>query len=128
MAQRLVRRLCPKCKEEYNPTEDEFNDIVKYYGEEYFSQTGFEHNEDLILYRAKGCEACSNLGYKGRLGIHELMDGTPEIKLLIKNAAPTEKIFAQASEDGMATLKQDGIEKVFAGHTDMKEVRRVCLG
>ncbi len=128
MAQRLVRRLCPKCKEEYNPTEEEFSDIVEYYGEEYFSQTGFEHNQDIILYRAKGCEACSNLGYKGRLGIHELMDGTAEIKLLIKNAVPTEKIFAQATDDGMSTLKQDGIEKVFAGATDMKEVRRVCLG
>jgi type II secretory ATPase GspE/PulE/Tfp pilus assembly ATPase PilB-like protein len=56
------------------------------------------------------------------------MGGTPEVKLLIKNAAPTEQIFAQAMEDGMSTLKQDGIEKVFGGVTDMKEVRRVCLG
>jgi len=127
MAQRLVRRLCPKCKEEYNPTEEEFNDIVTYYGEEHFSKTGFEYSQDLVLYRTKGCEACSNIGYKGRLGIHEMMGGTPEVKLLIKNAAPTEKIFAQAIEDGMSTLKQDGIEKVFAGVTDMREVRRVCL-
>jgi len=128
MAQRLVRRLCPKCKEEYHPTEEEFNDIVKYYGEEYFGKTGIEYNQDLVLYRVKGCEVCSNLGYKGRLGIHELMDGTPEVKLMIKNADTTENIFAQAMKDEMTTLKQDGIEKVFQGLTDIKEVQRVCIG
>ena len=128
MAQRLVRRLCSKCKEQYHPTEEEFNDIVNYYEKENFEKTGIEYNKDLMLYRAKGCEVCSNIGYKGRLGIHELMDGTPEIKLMIKNADTTENIFIQSKKDGMTTLKQDGIEKVFQGLTDMIEVRRVCIG
>jgi len=128
MAQRLVRRLCSKCKEQYHPDEEEFNDIVNYYGKEDFKKTGIEYNKDLMLYRTRGCEACSNIGYKGRLGIHELMDGTPQIKLMIKNADTTENLFIQAKEDGMTTLKQDGIDKVFQGLTDMLEVRRVCIG
>jgi type II secretory ATPase GspE/PulE/Tfp pilus assembly ATPase PilB-like protein len=61
------------------------------------------------------------------MGIHELMEGTAAIKLMIKNQATTEKILQQAMEDGMATLKQDGILKVFQGLTDMTEIRRVCI-
>ena len=61
------------------------------------------------------------------MGIHELMEGTPAIKKLIKKQAMTEEIFAQASQEGMNTLKQDGILKVFQGLTDFDEVRRVCI-
>ena len=93
---------------------------------EYFEKTGIEYSSDLTLYRAKGCEACSK-GYRGRLGIHELMDGTAEIKRMIKRAEPTEMLFEQAVRDGMKTLKQDGIMKVFDGLTDISEVRRVCI-
>jgi len=126
MAQRLVRRLCTKCREEYHPTEEEFGDIVNYFGKEHFERTGIEYTSDLTLYRTRGCEACSN-GYKDRLGIHELMDGTPEIKRMIKRAETTELLFEQAVKDGMNTLKQDGILKVFQGLTDISEVRRVCI-
>ncbi len=127
MAQRLVRRLC-KCKEEFHPSEEEFQDIVEYYGKEFFPRCGIEYSKDLTMFRTKGCEACGNTGYKGRLGIHELMAGTKEIKLMIKNADTTENIFKQAMDDGMSTLKQDGIEKAFKGETDIKEVMRVCIG
>jgi len=126
MAQRLVRRLCPKCKQEYHPTEEEFDDIVNYFGKEHFGRTGIEYTSDLTLYHTKGCEACSK-GYRGRLGIHELMDGTPEIKRMIKKAETTELLFEQSVKDGMNTLKQDGILKVFEGLTDLAEVRRVCI-
>ncbi len=126
MAQRLVRGLCPKCKEPYHPTQEEFDDLVNYYGKPYFEKTGIQYTSDLTLYRPKGCEACSQ-GYKGRLGIHELMDGTPEIKKLIKKAEPTENLFKQAIDDGMTTLKQDGVLKVLKGFTDLTEVRRVCI-
>jgi type II secretory ATPase GspE/PulE/Tfp pilus assembly ATPase PilB-like protein len=61
------------------------------------------------------------------MGIHELMEGTPEIKLMIKKQANTEEIFKMALQQGMATLKQDGILKVFKGITDISEVRRVCI-
>ena len=74
-----------------------------------------------------GCESCSDTGYKGRLGIHELMDGTKATKQLIKNAAPTEKLFEQAFRDSMTTIKQDGLTKVFQGLTDAREIRRVCI-
>ncbi|MEJ2588848.1 MAG: hypothetical protein P8165_14990 [Deltaproteobacteria bacterium] len=86
-----------------------------------------EYGPDLFLYRAAKCEACSGSGYKGRMGIHELLDGTSEIKRLIKKEATTEDISTQGTKDGMTTLKQDGIAKVFAGYTDMAEVRRVCI-
>jgi type II secretory ATPase GspE/PulE/Tfp pilus assembly ATPase PilB-like protein len=61
------------------------------------------------------------------MGIHELMEGTKEIKRLIKQAAPTEQLFQQAMSEGRRTLKQDGIVKVFQGHTDLQEVKRVCI-
>ena len=81
----------------------------------------------MTLYKAGGCESCSGTGYRGRMGIHELMEGTPQIKLMIKKQANTEQIFEQAMKEGMSTLKQDGIMKMFQGQTDMAEVRRVCI-
>ncbi len=125
LAQRLVRRLCKNCKQAYHPTRDDFQDIVNEYGPSAFEKTGIRYDDDLTLYRAAGCDACSGSGYKGRMGIHELMEGTPEIKTKIKNKASTEELFEQAFKDGMTTLKQDGIMKVFMGHTDFLEVRRV---
>ncbi|MDY6972638.1 MAG: ATPase, T2SS/T4P/T4SS family [Thermodesulfobacteriota bacterium] len=127
MAQRLVRRLCRECCKEYHPTEEEFEDIVNYYGKEYFQGTGIEFTSELTLKRPVGCEKCSGTGYRGRLGIHELMEGTPETKRLIKKQASTDLLLEQAIKDGMTTLKQDGIMKVFQGLTDMSEVRRVCI-
>jgi type II secretory ATPase GspE/PulE/Tfp pilus assembly ATPase PilB-like protein/guanylate kinase len=127
LAQRLTRTLCKECREEYPLTRDEFEMIAAEYGEEHFQKTGIRYDPDMSIYRPAGCESCSSTGYRGRMGIHELMDGTPAIKLMIKNQATTEDIFKQAMEDGMATLKQDGILKVFQGLTDMTELRRVCI-
>jgi type II secretory ATPase GspE/PulE/Tfp pilus assembly ATPase PilB-like protein len=113
---------------EENPlTKDEYEMIYVDYGEKYWAQTGIEYSPDLTLFRRVGCDTCSNTGYRGRMGIHELMEGTPKIKLMIKKQANTEMIFAQAMKEGMATLRQDGIKKVFQGLTDMSEVRRVCI-
>jgi type II secretory ATPase GspE/PulE/Tfp pilus assembly ATPase PilB-like protein len=127
LAQRLVRRLCKNCREEYHPSEEEFEEIVNDYGKKYFASTGIEHESDMTVFRAVGCENCSNTGYRGRLGIHELMQGTAKVKLMIKKQANTEQILEQALKEGMATLKQDGIVKVFQGLTDISEVRRVCI-
>ena len=127
LAQRLVRRLCTKCRKEYHPSEEEFEKIVDFYGKEHFAATGIKYSPDLTLYLPVGCEICSGTGYKGRLGIHELMEGTAKIKRMIKGRAPTEEILEQAIEDGMATLKQDGTLKVLQGITDLAEVRRVCI-
>ncbi|MDY7035003.1 MAG: ATPase, T2SS/T4P/T4SS family [Thermodesulfobacteriota bacterium] len=127
LAQRLVRRLCPSCREEYHPSEQEFNELAADYGKESFEATGIEFSPALTIYRPGRCDACSSTGYKGRLGIHELMEGTDEIKIMIKKQANTEDISVQARKDGMTTLKQDGIEKVFQGLTDITEIRRVCI-
>jgi type II secretory ATPase GspE/PulE/Tfp pilus assembly ATPase PilB-like protein len=127
LAQRLTRRLCPSCREESLVTNDDFEMIVSEYGEKHFGKSGLEYEEGMNLYKAGGCEQCSGTGYRGRMGIHELMEGTPRIKLMIKKQANTEQMFDVAMEEGMTTLKQDGIMKVIQGRTDMAEVRRVCI-
>jgi type II secretory ATPase GspE/PulE/Tfp pilus assembly ATPase PilB-like protein len=127
LAQRLVRRLCEKCRQEYHPSEDEFQEIVSDYGTDHFDTTGIEFTPDLTLYRPQGCEECSGTGYKGRLGIYELLYGSNVIKRMIKKQAGTDAIFEQAAKEGMTTVKQDAIMKAFQGMTDISEVRRVCI-
>ena len=127
LAQRLVRRLCEKCRQEYHPSEDEFQEIVSDYGTDHFDTTGIEFTPDLTLYRPQGCEECSGSGYKGRLGIYELLYGSNVIKRMIKKQAGTDAIFEQAAKEGMTTVKQDAIMKVFQGMVDISEVRRVCI-
>ena len=80
LAQRLVRRLCPDCLESYHPDQEEFEDIQTDYGKGDLAVAGFTYGPGMQLSRASGCEKCSGSGYKGRMGIHELMEGTPDIK------------------------------------------------
>jgi len=127
LAQRLTRRLCPNCFEEYPVTEDDFEVISNDFGKEHFAKTGITYNSEMVMSRHVGCSNCSGTGYRGRMGIHELMEGTPEIKLMIKQQASSEELFARAMAQGMLTLKQDGILKVLQGNSDMEEVRRVCI-
>jgi type II secretory ATPase GspE/PulE/Tfp pilus assembly ATPase PilB-like protein/tetratricopeptide (TPR) repeat protein len=127
LAQRLVRRLCPNCAKEYNPPREEFEEITSDYGKKAFDRSGIHYDSDLILKSPGSCEMCSGTGYRGRLGIHELMEGTPTVKRMIKKQASTEELFEQAALEGMTTLKQDGLLKVFKGVTDIREVRRVCI-
>ncbi|MBE9574932.1 MAG: GspE/PulE family protein [Proteobacteria bacterium] len=126
LAQRLVRTLCKDCKEEYHPSREEFDSLVRAYNGD-FDALNISYTDDLAFSRAKGCSNCQNIGYKGRMGIHELLVGTPEMKTLIQAKAPMVEIRNQAIADGMTTLMQDGIRKVFLGLTDMKQVRRVCM-
>jgi type II secretory ATPase GspE/PulE/Tfp pilus assembly ATPase PilB-like protein len=79
-----------------------------------------------ILYKAKGCDACTS-GYKGRVGLHELLIASDHIKKLIQEHARVADILAVSLEEGMRTLKMDGIEKVLQGITDMPQVRAVCI-
>jgi len=81
----------------------------------------------LQLHRAVGCPECGGSGYKGRVGLHELMLGTDTTKKLIQEHARVAELFAQALEDGMLTLKMDGLEKCLQGITDVKQVRAVCI-
>jgi type II secretory ATPase GspE/PulE/Tfp pilus assembly ATPase PilB-like protein len=127
LAQRLVRRLCTECKEPFHPDKEEFDYIKKDYGTKAFKDLGVEHTSAFKLQRSLGCEKCNGSGYKGRLVIHELIEGTPDIKILIKKQATSQDLAKQAVKDGMTTLKQDGVHKVFEGVTDMSEIRRVCV-
>jgi len=126
LAQRLARRLCGACKESYRPQEAELKEIIAEYGADSFRETGLDPAE-LTLARAKGCPKCNGSGYRGRLGLHELLECSDEIKGLIKNRAEVALLRRQAIADGMTTLKQDGILKCLQGLTDIHEVRRVCI-
>ncbi|MBU0545444.1 MAG: Flp pilus assembly complex ATPase component TadA [Proteobacteria bacterium] len=128
LAQRLVRTLCKDCKQPYTPSRQEYDEIVREYGEEPFEKNmNIPYTDDLLFYKPGSCEACNKTGYKGRMGIHELLMGTDEMKRLIQSMAKMEQLREQAIKDGMTTLKQDGIEKVFGGYTDFIQVRKVCI-
>ena len=126
LAQRLVRTLCSDCKEKYNPTQEEFDTLVRSYAGD-FDKLGVTYNSDLVLYRPKGCPRCGNTGYRGRTGIHEILVGSDALKSLIQGRAKMEEIREQAVEDGMTSLMQDGIRKVLLGMTDLIQVRKVCI-
>ena len=127
LAQRLVRMLRKKCREEYHPTREEYDDLAASYGEELFAALNIPYNKDFKLSRAKGCSACGKTGYKGRMGVNELLVATDEIKRLIQKHENVETIRNMAISQGMSTLLQDGIMKVIAGYTDFNQVRRVCI-
>jgi type II secretory ATPase GspE/PulE/Tfp pilus assembly ATPase PilB-like protein len=127
MAQRLVRTLCPACREEYAPPEAEFSELVEEYGAEQWDKVGVRYSPSLRLFRPKGCSKCNGSGYKGRMGIHELLVATDEVKRLVQKRAPVEELRNLSIREGMTTLLQDGIQKVLRGVTDFKQVRAVCI-
>ena len=127
LGQRLVRTLCKECKKQFNPSQQEYDELVREYDPKAFEKLNIPYSKDLVLYKGAGCQACSNTGYRGRMGLHELLMGTDEMKGLIQRKSPMEFIWEQAVEDGMTTLKQDGIRKIFLGYTDLTEVRKVCI-
>jgi type II secretory ATPase GspE/PulE/Tfp pilus assembly ATPase PilB-like protein len=81
----------------------------------------------LTFYKSVGCDKCGGSGYKGRCGLHELLIATDPLKKLIAEKARVSELIAVALEEGMRTLKQDGMEKCLTGMTSMKEVRSVCI-
>jgi type II secretory ATPase GspE/PulE/Tfp pilus assembly ATPase PilB-like protein/transcriptional regulator with GAF, ATPase, and Fis domain len=127
VAQRLVRTLCKTCKEDYHPTQEEFDTLVTQYGKEDFPQLGITYTPELTLKKPIGCNKCNDTGYAGRTGLHECLDGTDEIKRIIMQKAMVEDLRNQAIKDGMTTLKQDGIHKIFNGDCDLKQVLAVCI-
>jgi len=127
MAQRLVRTLCKKCKKPYHPSQAEYDELVREYGPKDFERVNIPYSKDLTLYKANGCPECNNTGYRGRMGLHELLVGTDPMKKLIQMKATMDDIRDQAIKDGMTTLKQDGVEKVLTGYVDLLQVRKVCI-
>jgi type IV pilus assembly protein PilB len=118
LAQRLARRLCDKCKEEYEPTEDEL----------IAARFPFDPSDGLPrIFRPTGCGACGNTGYKGRLAIHEVMHVTEEIERLVAEKGSSDEMGRVARSQGMTTLRDDGMAKVREGVTSIEEILRVVV-
>ena len=145
LAQRLAKKLC-ECKESYVPDDEELRLFATEYSDElrhsaawaadYAGETKklidgwhktYDHDGQLRFYRHVGCDKCNKTGYKGRVGLHELLIASDDIKKLIQERARVAEIFSAAVEGGMRTLKMDGMEKTMMGLTDLKMVRSVCI-
>ena len=127
LAQRLARRVCKDCKEQYPGTKEEYEEIRQGYGPENWDKLGIPMDNTFRLTRGKGCENCNRSGFKGRVALHELLLGTDKLKRLIQTKAKTEEMVKAAMEDGMTTLMQDGIQKCLQGFTTFKEVKAVAI-
>lgn len=121
LAQRLIRTLCPNCKEKYSASESDKAFIKRQYGEQYIDELNLGENYE--LYRARGCEECSDTGYKGRTGVHELLEMTNELRSLVYKEASVNEMKDQAAADGMRTLTQDAVLKVLKGDTDISQIQ-----
>ncbi len=145
LAQRLAKKLCD-CKESYVPDAEELRLFAIEYSEELRHSAAwtadyegeikkliegwhktYAQDGQLRFFRHVGCDKCNKTGYKGRVGLHELLIASDDIKKLIQERARVAEIFAAAVEGGMRTLKMDGMEKIMMGLTDIKMVRSVCI-
>ncbi len=126
IGQRLVRKICENCKEVYKPTKQEMKEVKEELAK-INPKSGVVIPEKLIFYKGRGCKKCSNIGYKGRLGIYEVLEMTPEVQKLIQEHNVTEyDIEQKAMEDGSLLMMQDGILKALAGETTIEEIFRVA--
>jgi len=116
LAQRLVRTVCPKCKQESKPKEVELR----------AAGINLESAKNAAFALGKGCANCSRSGYRGRIGIHELMIVTPKVREMIFESKSNQEIRAVAIEQGMKTLYMDGMRKVMEGITTFDEVYRAA--
>jgi type II secretory ATPase GspE/PulE/Tfp pilus assembly ATPase PilB-like protein len=146
LAQRLAKRMC-SCKQAYTPEPAELTAFLREYCEELMNTPRFKADPkgameavykewvknygndkgQLSLYKPVGCDKCGGGGFKGRCGLHELLIATDKLKKLIQEHARVAEMLAQCLDDGMRTLKQDGMEKCLTGVTHIKEVRAVCI-
>ena len=128
ISQRLVRKLCQRCRESYFPTEIEYRKILRSCGEEFIATAlGIEGREQMKLYRSQGCDACGGTGYWGRLAVHEVLVTTDPIKKIIQQRGTVAEIREKAVAEGMVTLLQDGIKKAMKGLTDFDQLRRISV-
>ena len=147
LAQRLVKRLCGDCKKPHIATADEIKLMLTEYSTELLNTAAWKKDPvaetkklyeewvrlfaddkgQFTLYDPAGCDKCNGIGYRGRIGLHELLIGTDPIKQAIQEHARVAELLAIALDEGMHTLKQDGMEKVLQGITDMHQIRAVCI-
>lgn len=116
LAQRLVRKICPHCRDVYKPTEFERDLLAEYF-----------KSGERILYKGRGCENCTNTGYTGRMGIFELLKMTTRIRQMVQLKKSSEEIKDEAVKEGMLTLREDGLNKAFEGATTLSEIMRVTI-
>lgn len=135
VGQRLVRKLCPDCREAHLMTRQEINLLA----EEYCFETQVQPKDVLlrwlddygqpdgnfVIFKPVGCPKCGNKGYKGRLGVHELLVNNAGIREMIHGHKTVKEIETAAIAQGMRTLRQDGIEKILQGHTDWEQVKAI---
>jgi type II secretory ATPase GspE/PulE/Tfp pilus assembly ATPase PilB-like protein len=127
LAQRLLRMLCKECREPYAPSEEEWAKLRHEFGDDALWERQAWDRRKVELARPKGCDRCNKTGYRGRLGIHEMLLVDDEIRHLVYAKALSSKVREAALRKGMVMLKQDGIRKVMKGLTDLGEVRSVCM-
>lgn len=139
LAQRLIRKLCTNCRQEYEAPEDlkmlirenlknlQTSTVIESKDKSIFDAVKKIEEEDFKLFRPVGCDKCNNLGYKGRIGIFEFMQMSPEIAKATLEKRPTQEIEELAKKEGMLTLVQDGLLKCIDGTTNVAEVLRVAL-
>ncbi len=120
IAQRLARKLCEYCKEAYPVTREMLERLN-------FSQKAVDDWKNIELYRPIGCQRCNHTGYKGRMGIYEIMPVTEAIERLIVERKSADEIMRVASAEGMVSLRQDGLERVLAGKTSIEEISRIIV-
>jgi type II secretory ATPase GspE/PulE/Tfp pilus assembly ATPase PilB-like protein len=128
LAQRLVKTLCPSCKTPYPAAPEEFSQLANEFGPELWkARVKLPHVDQAKLYKGSGCERCNFTGFRGRTGIYELLLNSDEVKRLIQTRAKVPEIRRKAIEEGMFTLKQDGILKVVKGDTTLAQVLGVAM-
>ena len=118
LSQRLVRKICPDCKEKTSVPIEFLHQI---------GFTGQDLQNGLEIYKGKGCPKCANTGYKGRLALYEVMLITDPIKELIVRGGSTEQLRALARKNGMRTLRESGLRKIKEGLTTLEEVFSVTV-
>jgi len=126
LAQRLVRTLCEHCKEPYHPERAEYDRLFEGYGISFFDHINVMYSDDLVFHRATGCPRCNDSGYHGRTGLYELLVVNPIIRKLIMKRAPLGEIIEEAMLNDMTLLRQEGIQLIFKGIIDCKELMSVC--
>jgi len=122
IAQRLVRKICMSCIESYQPAEEELENLREKIN---LNKILNKNHKKLVLYRGKGCPMCHQTGYRGRIGIFEVLEMKENIKDLVMKNANAGEIEKQAITNGMTTIFEDGIQKALTGITTIEEVLRV---
>jgi type II secretory ATPase GspE/PulE/Tfp pilus assembly ATPase PilB-like protein len=129
MAQRLIRKICTQCREAYAPTREMFEEIRRALSfvtvKEIHNRLSPDILKNVQLFRGKGCEACEGTGYKGRIGLFEILVFDEQTKKMVMNNTSSEELERAAIKKGMVPLLADGVMKVLEGKTTLEEVYRV---